>query len=823
MTHLFRPDPDAVPAELRALHQWVRWKYVRQPGVARPRKIPVYPDRDCHASSTDPRTWGSFATCLENVGRHDTVGVGFVLTAGDPYVGIDLDHVLRAGALLPAVAPIVEDLASYSEVSPSGEGVRIIVRGTVPEIRHRTELGDGAELEIYSHSRYLTITGNALRGSVEEIQDATEALARIVDRYEMHASTSPEGAGGVVPPPCAVPLAERRFRAERYVARIPPAVSGNGGSNVTFLLAQRLVRGFVLEEPDALALLEPWNRRCVPPWDPPDLARKVHEAAAKGRLPWACMYGSEPEAAATAAATPALRLVSADAIPAERPPILVEGGRLHLSTDEAEAVLADDGDTYQRGGMLVRAVRSPKTDMRHFARREGTLVIVPLDAAYLSGKLTSLVSFERHDARSGRTKRIDCPSQIADLILARRGDWSLPILTGVTESPVMRPDGSLLTTPGYDTATGLLFDPGSTMFPAIPDQPSLLDAKRAVDTLAEPLREFPWRGDGDLSAALSMILTPFIRASLPAAPIFVVSKTRPRSGGSLLQELVGMIATGRPSAVLTGVKDEDEQRKRLLAVLLSGDPIVLLDNVEGDLGGASLCAILSQPTFRDRVLGASRDVEVSTAITFLANGNNIILRGDITARTIPIFLDPQTDRPEETPHETNLYNEIPRRRGELVSAALTILRAYHVAARPDVGLRQWGGGNLSEWSERVRCALVWCGLPDPTAGRLHVEDTDPIRSALSGLLAAWHEAFADRPTTVAAAVAFAEQPGQYDHVKAGTLREALEEVAEEKGRISRRGVGRFLARYAGRIEDGLRFVRGGDRQHAVRWAATEAR
>jgi hypothetical protein len=73
-------------------------------------------------------------------------------------------------------------------------------------------------------------------------------------------------------------------RARRYVMATPPAISGSGGHTATFLLAQRLVRGFALDEATAFALMVPWNRTCVPPWSHGELARKVREAARAGRM-----------------------------------------------------------------------------------------------------------------------------------------------------------------------------------------------------------------------------------------------------------------------------------------------------------------------------------------------------------------------------------------------------------------------------------------------------------------------------------------------------------------------------------------------------------
>lgn len=285
-------DPDTIPLALRETPNWVRWKLAARAGSKKPTKIPLHPTRDALASSTDPLTWGSFETCLANSSQHGACGVGYVLTADDPFVGVDFDHVIHNGRVDPVAAAIIEDLHSYSEVSPSGEGVRVIVRGRIPpETKHKADLGNGSVLEFWDSKRFITVTGDLLPGSLEDISDASEALARIIDRYALAPQRGREGAGGVVPPPCPVPIEQRLSRARSYVAKVPGAVDGNHGSVATFMLAQRVVRGFCLPESEAISVLEPWNKTCSPPWPADALARKVSEAATKGRMEWACMVG----------------------------------------------------------------------------------------------------------------------------------------------------------------------------------------------------------------------------------------------------------------------------------------------------------------------------------------------------------------------------------------------------------------------------------------------------------------------------------------------------------------------------------------------------
>jgi putative DNA primase/helicase len=92
--------------------------------------VPIDPRTGHEATSTDPETWTDFETAQAAVRRWRGDGAGFVFTRTDPFVGIDLDHVIENGRLTDWAKSIVHTLASYTEVSPSGTGLHIIVRGS---------------------------------------------------------------------------------------------------------------------------------------------------------------------------------------------------------------------------------------------------------------------------------------------------------------------------------------------------------------------------------------------------------------------------------------------------------------------------------------------------------------------------------------------------------------------------------------------------------------------------------------------------------------------------------------------------------------------
>ncbi len=149
------------PAALIQRPQWLCWKLLppTEPGK-KPRKVPVNPMGCEPASTTDPSTWSSFETAAKCFLAHPQIaGLGFVFTENDPFVGVDLDKCCdpSTGEIEPWAEEIIDELSSYTEFSPSGTGVHIIVRGDLPPQGRRK-----GNIEMYDSGRYFTVTGARL-------------------------------------------------------------------------------------------------------------------------------------------------------------------------------------------------------------------------------------------------------------------------------------------------------------------------------------------------------------------------------------------------------------------------------------------------------------------------------------------------------------------------------------------------------------------------------------------------------------------------------------------------------------------------------------
>jgi primase-polymerase (primpol)-like protein len=173
------PDVSSIPAEIKGIPHWVNWKWEqradRTTGELKMTKPPYQPNGQ-HAESDNPTTWATFQQAVAAYEKGDFSGIGFVLTKDDGFAGVDLDHVHdpETGVIEDWAMIVVQRLDSYTEISPSGTGLRIFLRAKLPP-KDRKING----FECYENGRYLTVTGNHLEGTpttIEHRQAEMEAV-----------------------------------------------------------------------------------------------------------------------------------------------------------------------------------------------------------------------------------------------------------------------------------------------------------------------------------------------------------------------------------------------------------------------------------------------------------------------------------------------------------------------------------------------------------------------------------------------------------------------------------------------------------------------
>lgn len=500
----------------------------------------------------------------------------------------------------------------------------------------------------------------------------------------------------------------------------------------------------------------------------------------------------------------------------ESKPIKYDITKLPQVLDESEAAMLAAGvQLYQMGGRLVHPVRTDtdSSDDVDVRRKAGSLTLREVNALRLREYMIEHVSlYALKTSAKGESKRVTvaAPISLANHYLARDDRWRVPVLNGVIETPTLRKDGTLVEDDGYDPVSGLLLDKGGVEYPPIPDQPTREEAVAALTQLKEPFKDFPFvrnaKGESaSRSVMLSGVLTGVVRRTLHSAPMHGTSAPTMGTGKTLAMDVISLIVTGRLTTAMSQGASEEEDEKRLFSVLLQNDQILLIDNVKRPIEGEALCTILTQSAWQSRILGENRKVAVPTNALFLASGNNLMFKGDMTTRALLCRMDARVERPETRRFDVDLKTAIPKRRPHLVTAALTVLRAFVVAGRPGLD-KLTPFGRFEDWSNLVRGALVWLGEPDPCKTRNFIAVDDPERSDLEQLLIAMSENLEEGRAYTAGEILDIE-------CSDGVLIDAIFGAVPKP---NRKTFGQYLAAKEGRIVGGLRLERRKDK-HKKTW------
>jgi hypothetical protein len=413
--------------------------------------------------------------------------------------------------------------------------------------------------------------------------------------------------------------------------------------------------------------------------------------------------------------------------------ITVQGGKLSENTTLAEAALIAAGAPfYVRNGEIVRPIIEDVRALK--GRRTKTVRLRAVTADMVRDYLSRAARFERFNARAKKMLAIDPPHDIAGNLLTRDGEWKFPKLAGVITTPTLRADGSILSAPGYDAATALLLVDPPPM-PAIPKRPSRDEALASLDLLDRLLDEFPFVDPPSRSVGLSTLMTSVARGAMQVVPMHAADAPEAGSGKSYLFDIASAIATGEIAAAIAAGRDEAETEKRLAAELMTGQPIISIDNLNGELGGDLLCQAIERPIIKSRVLGLSENRRIENTVTLFGNGNNFRVVGDMVRRVVRATMDANMERPESRQFRDNPVDTVLANRGRYIAAVLTIVRAYQVANYPGLLPPLM---SFDDWSRLIRSALVWLGRADPVETQQAARADDPSRSNLRAIVAAWH-------------------------------------------------------------------------------------
>jgi len=385
------------------------------------------------------------------------------------------------------------------------------------------------------------------------------------------------------------------------------------------------------------------------------------------------------------------------------PEIRASGRQLCGITDDAlDAIrLANEPPgLFQRGGAPARL----RTD-----RQDGTPSLETLGVDALRGILARVATWYKFVPTKDGPVRVAVPPpvEVARDVLALPG-WPedvFPRLEEIVECPTFAAVGTLVTQPGYDPDSRLLYSPTpGLVVPDVPSNPSWIQVKLAkMWLLKDLLADFPFADQASRANALALLLLPFIRPLIDGpTPLHLIEAAKPGTGKGLLADVVHAIATGRPASATAEVGEGEEWRKRIFAALMDGPRFVLIDNINGYLDSGALASALTARMVKDRILGTSRTAAVPVRCVWVGTGNNVRMSTELGRRTPLIRLVAATETPWTRPasdfRHPDLIGHVLRRRGRLIGAALTLCRAWVAAGQPEGDISV---GSYEAWSRAM--------------------------------------------------------------------------------------------------------------------------
>ena len=503
-------------------------------------------------------------------------------------------------------------------------------------------------------------------------------------------------------------------------------------------------------------------------------------------------------ASANGTTPPTTTTTTAGDVPRRRS-IVCNGRQLDELTDDAvDALVADNTPPilFTRSGAPSR-VRENEHQQP---------IIEQLNAGSLRHRLAQVAWWFRVN-KDGESTSVPPSLDVVANILAA-GAWPFPTLTGVTEVPVLRLDGTIHSEHGYDASTGLYHWHKGTPYPPMPHSPTGDELAAAVAVIDDILCDFPFDTTADRANAWALMLTAIVRPIIDCpVPMALIDAPEPGTGKGLLATIIAVITTGRTASMMAWSPEDEELEKRITATLISGITMVIFDNVEGTIRSSPLAAALTTTSWQGRMLGKSEIVTVPNRATWLATGNNIDVGGDLARRCYRIRLDARRAKPYERTgfRHDNLERWVIDHRVDILNALITIIRSWWMADRPLAASLPAMGG-YTPWVRIVGGILDHAGVPGFLANlaEFHAQ-ADRDANAWEAFLTAWSDELGEDSVTVSDLIARMKDI-YTGHRLRDVLPEDLSDHIESSG-FSKR-LGQAIRRRAGRSygDDGLHIV-----------------
>jgi primase-polymerase (primpol)-like protein len=854
------PKFENIPAELRECPQWVVWRLIPDPDdiAAKPKKLPYNARTGKMASSVNHSHWSTFEVAKaayeaslqwkNTNGRQPYAGVGFVLSEDDPYLGIDLDHCYdERGFLEPWASSVMNRMASYTERSPSGEGLRIFIRGSLP-----TDFKRKGRYEFYTSARYLTVTGDIVGEPGRGIEDRAEEF------NALHAEIFPPEP---LSPPLPVSksstralgssLSGRPLTDDEIIERISGSQSNpsdraywdgdltqSGGDHSKADLALMGVIAFYcnrdLVQMDRIfrrsALMRPkWDqRRGSQTYGAMTIAKSMrdrtsyYEPRTAQPLGWTplpgdndapfsinedvdidshieCGDGDTAEEEIIGDEPSELNVVRADenaqdlddAIP------IIETYNRHLREimiDTMSAIIQknDPPFIFVQGANLVRGHEVTDQNITRYN-------IQILGENELRCELTKCCRFVSTRWVERRKEMVTYaalePRNLVKTILAMPIWPGIPRLNGVVTSPVVSRSGIVCTQPKYQPETELYYyasDDYKEIGDTTPTGENLAAAKAMIDDL---IVDFPFLDSASRTGAIALLILPFVRALIDGAtPVHQIDAPVAGTGKSLLAEVLALVFNPSGVGFMSPPPNEEKLAERISESLSQGESHVILDNVR-HLSSTTFLSAVTASAFKSRLLYQNGQM-LPVRCVWVLTGNNITGNDELRRRSVLIRIDPGIERPEDRTgykHDP-LKPWVLEHRSEILCAVLIIVRHWIAEGRP--GPKKVPSfGSFEQWRWVMGGILESAGFEDLLANKVyHAERMEANDAqAMSGFVSVWWDRFGSAPKPVA----------ELSDIAAECL-----DLADKSGRSISNALAKKMQIYADRVFDGIKICIG---------------
>ncbi len=691
---------DSIPLELRERLQWVCWRWECRKGKWT--KPPVNAHTGLDADVTDPSIWASIDDALAAQQRFNLAGIGFVFTPDDPFAGVDLDDCIdvASGVAAPWADEILDDFATYAEQSPSGTGIKLICKGSLPTTNTGTRRHfQTGMVEMYHCGRFFTITGRAWPGTPATINECGPQLNRLWDRIRAGARDKQRKTPSTGPPsPGSADDAEivQRAKAAKNGAKFEQLwagrIDGFTSQSEADLSLCNMLAFWCGADADAIDRLFRQSGLMRDKWEREDYQSETIRKAIDGCpefFNWdrAKMIGPKPSsngASHKPRSRGSLLNANGKAARSNLPQVQLPGGDVTIisAAEQFGHLLGATGRYFVRSGVPIRLIESA-------AERRLEPIRPPAFCSDLEvvANLVSVIRTKDGDDIASSICSESNARRILESLALRIG---LPEIRVVSRCPVLiERDSKLMEIIGYDRQSGILADGAPT-----PE----LSLDEAVFLLQSLIADFRFAGEGDRARGLAAFITPgMVFGGLLGgrAPIDLGEADDSQAGKGYRNKLTAAIYRANVGTVTQRNGGVGSMHETFDAKLVAGHSFISLDNFRGKQNLPWLESFLTEHDYSARVPYGSPMVIDPRRIIVTLTSNAAETTRDLANRSSCVRILKQSSEYQFRRYpEGELLDHVLANQSRYLGAAFTVIREWHRLGKPELSIvdhdfRRW--------------------------------------------------------------------------------------------------------------------------------------